>query len=432
MDSTATALNPTRRSVLRPAATLRFTLDGRPHEVRVERASVIGSSPDAQVVVAANAVSRLHCVLEPRADGLWVRDLGSRNGTFVAGMLVREARLPPAVYLRVGDVDIEVHQDREGHETPLWPTNQWGRLVGNSDEMRLLFAQLARIARADATALILGPTGVGKELVARSIHEASERASAPFVTFDCAAVAPTLVEAELFGVEVGAYTGADRARPGLAELADGGTLFLDEVGELPLDLQPKLLRLLEERKVRRLGATEPRPLDLRILAATHRDLPSMVNDGSFRADLFYRLAVLSVSVPPLSARRDDIPLLVRKLLPDDVDGAAREAVAEAASRRAFPGNVRELRAYVERALLLGVESAESLSLAPSGDEQEEELPMVDISRPFKELRAEWSDRLERAYFRQLIAQRGRSLSELADASGLDRSYIYRLLRKHGM
>ncbi|MDQ3034067.1 MAG: sigma 54-dependent Fis family transcriptional regulator [Myxococcota bacterium] len=419
---------------MRPAATLRYAIGGRTHEARVERSCVIGSSPDAQVVVDAPTVSRLHCALEPRADGLWLRDLGSRNGTFAGGMLVREARLPASVYLRVGDVDIELHQDQEGREQPLWPTDQWGRLVGQSDEMRLLFSQLARVARTDATALILGPTGVGKELVVRSIHDASARASAPFVTFDCAAVAPTLVEAELFGVEAGAYTGADRARPGLAELANGGTLFLDEVGELPLELQPKLLRLLEDRTVRRLGGSELRAVDIRILAATHRDLSSMVTAGSFRADLFYRLAVLSVAVPPLAARRDDIPLLVRKLLPGDVDPHLRDAITEAASRRAFPGNVRELKAYVDRATLLGVEAAESLatSLVPAVDVADAELPPVDVTRPFKELRAEWADLLERAYFRRLIEQRGRSLSDLADASGLDRSYIYRLLRKHSM
>lgn len=427
-DTTATIEATRRKSVIRQCATLRWHDDAW-REQRVETGVVVGSSEDAQVVVRAPTVSRMHCLIEPRADGIWVRDLGSRNGTLVGNVLVREGRLPPAARLRLGDVEIEVVQHREGVEQPLWPTSQWGHLVGETDAMRLLFMQLARVARSDSTVLITGATGTGKEMAARSIHEASERAESPFVVFDCAAVPRNLMEAELFGYARGAFTGARDARPGLARMADGGTLLLDEIGELPLDLQPKLLRFLEQRTVRGVGETDEQPVDLRVLAATHRDLPSLVREGTFREDLYYRLAVIEVRMPSLHERAEDVPLLVRRLAPEGLSPSEREAIVEAARERAFPGNVRELAAFVNRVSLLGLEHADGPSIAYEAPTQ---TPAIDSQVPFKELRASHLDHLERSYLSALIEERGRSLSALARASGLDRSYVYRLLKKHGL
>ncbi|MEO6420599.1 MAG: sigma-54-dependent Fis family transcriptional regulator, partial [Polyangiaceae bacterium] len=285
------------------------------HTAVIEKLTLVGSASRADIVVGDPTVSRLHAELEPRRDGLWIRDIGSRNGTYVEGVQVTVARVPDGGKFRLGAMVFTVNADPVEAHVELWPEERFGPLIGRSTAMRELFATIARIASMDATVLIQGETGTGKELVARALHEASPRAAHPLIVVDCAALSEQLLQAELFGHAKGAFTGADRSRAGAIESADGGTVFLDEIGEMPLSLQPNLLRVLESRTVRRLGETNHRPVEARFVSATHRDLRSMVNAGAFREDLYFRLAVLPITLPPLRARMEDIALLLENFFP---------------------------------------------------------------------------------------------------------------------
>src|SRR6185369_2205461 len=233
----------------------------------VDGRTVVGAAPDVGLVLADPAVSRLHAELDPQDSGLWVRDLGSRNGTYVEGIRVLAACVPDGGKLRIGDSQLTVRYAQSATRVELWPASSFGSLVGPSVKMRELFARLARVAQSGAAVLIQGETGTGKEVAARAIHEASPRAGGPFVIIDCGALPETLLEAELFGHARGAFTGAVEARPGAIEAADGGTVFLDEIGELPLAMQPKLLRVLESGTVRRLGEAQHRKVDVRFVSA---------------------------------------------------------------------------------------------------------------------------------------------------------------------
>jgi len=301
-------------------------------------------------------------------------------------------------------------------------------IIGRSPAMRELFAVLARVATSDIPVLIQGETGTGKEVLARSLHRASARAEQPFVVVDCAAMPHTLIEAELFGHLRGAFTGATESRAGAFESADGGTVLLDEIGELPLALQPKLLRALEARRIKRLGDTRERPVDVRFMAATHRDLLRMASEGTFREDLYFRIAVLPIKVPPLRQRAEDIPLLVEHFLPGGV-ALPGDVLAELA-RRPWLGNVRELRNAVERMLALGPGALDDDG--PVAPTPTEGLPPVPLDRPFKQVRQVWTDHLERVYIAGMLQRHGRSLARIAEASGLDRSYVHRLMRKHDL
>jgi DNA-binding NtrC family response regulator len=404
-------------------------------EATLDRRALLGAAQEAGLVVAAPTVSRLHAELEPRADGLWVRDLGSRNGTQVDGVLVAQARIPLGGRLRVGAVDITLHPTPEPVAEALWPHDFFGPLLGKSPAMRALFAMLARVAPTSSTVLIHGETGTGKELVARALHEASPRADKPLIVVDCAALPETLLESELFGHARGAFTGATGSRAGAFESAHGGTVFLDEVAELPLAMQPKLLRALESRTVRRLGEAVHRPFDVRFVSATHRNLHDMVNAGTFREDLYFRLAVLPVDVPPLRERAEDIPQLVAHFFANAPAGA-RDRLAVELERRHWPGNVRELRNFVERVAALGTERALALAEASrtgtapcaaggaGGGSSYEAL----LRKPFRDFR----DELEREYVRRLLERHRGNAVLAAHESGLDRTYIYRLARKHAL
>ena len=404
------------------------------HSALVRTRSVIGSAEDCALSIRDPRVSRLHASLEVSDEGIWVRDLGSRNGTYVAGVRVREACVPDGAAIHVGDTDVWVHYDQNEAVVDLWPTEQFGPMWGRSVLMRELFARLARVAAMESTVLIQGETGTGKELVARAVHLASPRRDRPLVVVDCGALAENLLEAELFGHARGAFTGASHVRAGAIESAAGGTVFLDEVGEMPLSMQPKLLRALESRTVRRVGETRYRDVDVRFIAATHRDLAAMVNEGTFREDLFFRLSVLPVTVPPLRQRPDDIALLVEKMLPAGARHAVSPELLRELSGRPWPGNVRELRNFVERAVALGAREALTLSNPsaprPSAEGRREQFPAVSTEEFFKDVRDRWLDHLEREYMRAMVAKHQRDTSAIAQASGLDRSYVYRLLRKH--
>src|SRR4051812_12930569 len=271
----------------------------------------IGSHPSNEIVLEDPTVSRFHCRLS-RENGAWrIADLGSKNGTRVDGVRVLAAEIERSVTLTLGDTTLQVRLGARSSSPPSARRTSFGAIVGESVAMQKLFAILERVAASDIDVLIHGESGTGKELVATELVQRSGRADGPIVVFDCGAISPSLVESELFGHVRGAFTGADREREGAFEAADGGTLFLDEIGELPLELQPKLLRALEAREVRRVGQNRPKRVDVRVIAATNRDLEPEVNRDRFREDLYYRLAKLTVRVPPLRDRLGDIPLLVQ-------------------------------------------------------------------------------------------------------------------------
>ncbi len=415
---------------LRQNVELTWTDSDGAHTCTVREPSVLGSAGAAGVRIADPTVSRLHAEIVWRDSAPWLRDLGSLNGTFVDGVRVDAAQLSAHATIRLGDTVIHARFPQKKEQVALWPEESFGPLRGGTPAMRELFARLSRIALSDATALVLGETGTGKELVARALHEASERADGPFITVDCTAVPETLFESELFGSARGAFTGASTTREGAIEAADGGTIFLDEIGELPPSIQPKLLRALEQKAVRRVGESHHRPVNVRYIAATHRNLAELVSEGAFREDLYFRLAVLVVNVPALRQRRDDIPLLARHFL------AARgpEPTAELLewmTAQPWRGNVRELRNFVERAVALGTDEARSLQVGFPA-KQTADLPAPSIDRPFKDVRDEWLTHLEREYVRGWLARTGGNLTAAADAMGLNRTYVHRLVKKHGL
>ena len=384
---------------------------------------VIGSDPDADLVLADDTVSARHAEVRPTARGWMVRDLGSTNGVVIAEVRVAEATLDEHTRrLVLGESELEWKLYDDEVEHLLAPT-PFGGLVGDAPAMRELFALVEQAAASDSTVLVEGESGTGKEVLAEALHRASPRAGRPFVVVDCGAIAPSLVESELFGHEKGAFTGADRARAGALEEASTGTLFLDEIGELPLDQQVKLLRALEAREVRRLGADRAKPIDLRVVAATHRRLERLVAAGQFRADLYYRLAVIKVHVPSLRDRPEDILPLARRFVAElrpGLDPAAllSDAVATAFAAHRWPGNVRELRNAVQRLVLVG-ELATDLRTPAAPPE-------------YETARREALDAFERDYCRTILAHAGGNVSRAAAIAGLSRQMLHRLLRRHDL
>jgi DNA-binding NtrC family response regulator/pSer/pThr/pTyr-binding forkhead associated (FHA) protein len=343
-----------------PPARLRLRHGGREWTYPLAAAGVtVGKDPTCEVPVDDPFVSARHLRIEAH-DGRWQAvDLGSTNGTFVGGARVGRAELALGVSLTVGDAVLSL-EPRDGPEPPRGEAFE-GMLTADP-AMRQLFDLLERVAPSDAAVTILGETGTGKELVARALHARSGRAEGPFIPVNCSAIAESLIESELFGHEKGSFSGAERLRKGAFEEADRGTIFLDEIGELPLDLQPKLLRVLELGEVKRVGAARPLTVDVRIVAATHRDLRAQVRAGKFREDLYYRLCVVPLSVPPLRQRRTDVRLLAEAFLRRAAPrGAALRWADEALARLEaydWPGNVRQLRNVVQRALLFRGEGRE--------------------------------------------------------------------------
>jgi DNA-binding NtrC family response regulator len=341
---------------------------------------------------------------------------------------VVEAPLHDDALLTLGRTQLRFRIGTRQIQIPLSKRTRFGRLVGVSVPMRATFEVLERATASDATVLLLGETGTGKDLAAESIHQEGARRDGPFVVVDCGAIPPGLLESELFGHERGAFTGADTTRIGALEAASGGTLFLDEVGELSLELQPKLLRAIERREVQRLGSAQRIPIDVRFLAATNRNLREEVNARRFRADLYFRLAVLVVTLPPLRARPLDLPLLLDALL-DDLGARALPAAANLRAlqtelqRHAWPGNVRELRNYVETALV-----RDDAALPSSTSE----LPAIDPSQPLRAVRDRWVRYVERRYLEELLAAHGGNVSAAARAAGIDRVHFHRLLARTGL
>lgn len=316
--------------------------------------------------------------------------------------------------------------------------DRFGELWGRSTPMRDAFDLLGRAAPTDLAIVLLGETGTGKELAARVLHTESKRADGPFVVVDCGAIAASLIESELFGHERAAFTGAEKQRRGAFELANRGTVFLDEIGELPLELQPKLLRVLERREVQRLGASAPTSIDVRIVCATHRDLASMVGEGTFREDLFFRLAEMVITLPPLRDRPDDVPLLAQVVLDELAeDGGPRVEIdpscMDALRNHDWPGNVRQLRNVLRRAAVMSEDGAiHAVELGARTAGGQRSLDLVDDTLPLKEARDAWSSVLEREYLERVLARCGDDLDRAADEAGMHRKSLERLLRRHAI
>ena len=390
----------------------------------------IGSHERNDLVLSDRTVSRFHCEIRLCEDGATVADLGSRNGTIVDGVPVMEAWLRDGSILRVGETSLQVRFASEGHTIKLSPRTRFGTLVGRSVAMRATFAQLEAAARTDGTVLVIGETGTGKEEVAHSLHEASSRADGPFIVVDCGAMPEGLLESELFGHERGAFTGALTTRVGAFEAANGGTIFLDEIGEMPIELQPRLLRALERREVRRVGSNATRTVDVRVIAATNRELRTEVNEGRFREDLYYRLAVLEIELPPLRERPEDIPLIAEALLDrmhldDEARSVVTDEVLAGLARGSWPGNVRQLRNYLAHLVALR-EPPRGPVMAESG------ASVVDARVPYEQARRDALLDFERRYLVSLLSLHGDNVAEAARTAGMNRAYLYRLLHRHGL
>jgi two-component system, NtrC family, response regulator GlrR len=394
---------------------------------------VIGTHESASLRLTDRSVSRLHCEIAITSKGAMLRDLESTNGTSVGRVTVMVAKLEPSVEIAVGRTRIRFELDADDTRLASPRVEKFGLLRGRSQAMRRVFTHLGAAAATDSTVLLLGETGTGKEVAAESLHRESPRANGPFIVVDCAAVPAMLLDSQLFGHVRGSFTGAVASRVGAFEEASGGTLFLDEIGELAPELQPKLLRVLERKVVKPIGSNQWIPVDVRVIAATNRDLRPQVNQQSFRADLYYRLAVVVVTLPALRDRTEDLPVLIEAILENMGQSTRPEAellrspqlIQELRSHQ-WSGNVRELRNYVERCL--------ALNAAPSPPPQQATVPQpdVDLNAPFLEARERWVDKFEIPYLTALLRQHNNNVSAAARAAGIDRTFLHKLLSRHGL
>ncbi|MCG5054254.1 MAG: sigma 54-interacting transcriptional regulator [Myxococcales bacterium] len=398
---------------------------------------LLGSGNDCQLQLTDPTVSRRHLEIRLADGGLLLRDLGSTNGSFVKGARFRELELGYGMEIQVGQTVMKYVPDEQAVEVLPGDKERFGALFGRDPKMRRLFSLLEDVAQTDATVLLEGETGTGKELFAEEIHRHSHRKGQPLVVFDCAAVPHELIESALFGHVKGAFTGAISERRGAFGEADGGTLFLDEIGELGLDLQPTLLRVLDKQMVRPVGGDAYRKVNVRVVAATNRDLRVEVSQKRFREDLYYRLAVVRITIPPLRERHDDIPLLARHFVKEMSHGKAlrvHKHDLERLKQHGWPGNVRELRNAIERVVALCRDNELDFSQtfpdgAPSSTPAPAEIP---FELPFKDAKAVMVDAFERAYLAKLLETHHGNLSAAARAAELDRKHLRELLRKHGL
>ncbi len=408
----------------------------------------IGAVEGSHFRLTDDTVSRRHAEIVRTRDGMLLRDLGSTNGTFMGPVRIKEVYLGDQRTFRVGKTDIAFALLDEVVDIVPSDATRFEGLVGSSRRLREVFSVLDRVARTELTVLITGETGTGKELVSKAVHQRSTRGKGPFVVFDCGAVPANLVESELFGHERGAFTGAVQSRPGVFEQAHGGTIFLDELGELPIELQPTLLRVLEQREVRRVGDRHVRPVDVRVVAATNRDLRQQVKEGLFREDLYYRLAVVELELPALRDRKEDLGLLAEHLIATapfehGVRGVTPDVLALLQAYH-WPGNIRELRNVLLRSLpfcdgaLIDLQALpESLrqarpaaASAPSAAATELSLPEGDLS--LKEAKDQLIDAFEHQYLEDLLERCEGNLSRAARVAGVDRKTIARLLKRHNI
>jgi len=410
----------------------------------------VGKREGNDLVVDDRAVSRNHIEIVPEEDSYLLRDLGSTNGTFVNETKIREAFLVPGDVIRIGSSRLEFIAFDEKIRIEPSEKTVFGPLLGRSRKMRQIIGLLERISPTTSTVIIEGETGSGKDVVARAIHEHSTRKDKPFVIFDCSAVAENLIESELFGHIKGSFTGAISTRKGAFEEANGGTIFLDEIGELSLELQPKLLRALEHRQIKKVGSNDTVNIDLRVICATNRNLRKEVADGNFREDLYYRMSVVKIFVPPLRERPDDIELLVEHFLNNSdfnkkEDGSlhinrVEDDALKMLTRYQWPGNARELVNVLERVTpLITADSIKGQDLAYVFQELEREeeevtdkLPEINLGLPFKEAKQKVIAVFERDYLSALLRRNNYNISKTAREAGIDRKHIRNLLKKYGI
>jgi DNA-binding NtrC family response regulator len=475
-------MSETDRDSLPPSATKITYIDGRPATITLRRCKLvvvqngvaeerlfdkdvvtIGAMEDNDVVLQDETVSRNHCRIFVEGDQYLIQDLESTNGTFVNRVRIREAWLRPDVVITLGKTEIRFQPFDERVRIVPSETDRYGEIIGRDRKMREIYAILEKISPTDATVVVEGETGTGKDVVARTIHQQSKREGGPFMVFDCGAVPENLIESELFGHEKGSFTGAHNMRQGVFEMAHGGTVFLDELGELQLDLQPKLLRVLEQREVKRIGGTKPIKVDVRIVAATNRNLEEEVRAGRFREDLFYRLTVVRIVLPPLRDRREDVKLLAQHFLEHGNFNRAREGhkrvtqfapgVLDRLGTYDWPGNVRELHNVIERAVSFAEQETVELADLPEhmtwsrvastgrGDVGESQtdisIPLPDFRKEelegkFKDAKERWVAGFERDYIASLLKKNNGNISHAAREAEIDRKYFRKLMKKYGI
>ncbi|MBI4704490.1 MAG: sigma 54-dependent Fis family transcriptional regulator [Deltaproteobacteria bacterium] len=389
----------------------------------------VGSGEGVDLRLSDRTVSRYHLELEATGSGIAVRDLDSTNGTRAGDLGIREVLASGSLDLEIGQSRLRLVLGTEHSPVEAAPSGSFGPLVGSSTAMRAVYSVLGRAAATTTPIILTGESGSGKELAARAVHESLPRASGPFEVVDCGGLPATLIESELFGHERGAFTGAVGARAGAFERGNGGTLFLDELGELPLELQPKLLRALGEGQIRRVGGQSAQRTDVRIVAATNRDLRREVNSGRFRADLFYRLAVIQIRLPPLRERLEDLPELVASVLQAIARDREIEVTIEpdaelvaSLARHSWPGNVRELRNYLEHLVVLhSPPPLAGEAPATDGIDHLENAPL-QLARA----------RFEEHYVRRLLERTSGNVAEAARRAGMSRATLFRLIARHGI
>ncbi len=406
------------------------------HEIELTHGAVlVGTGSDCGLILTDTTVSRQHLRIEAATTGFVVADLGSKNGTLYLGTRLQQAVVPIGAVLTLGRTRLAFRSSRVVAGAVYSSLSNYGSICGSSPAMRRLYALLERVEQfPEYTVLIQGESGSGKDLVAREIHRHSHRAQKRFEVCDCASLPVNLAESELFGHKRGAFTNAYESHVGPFERALGGTIFLDEIGELPLVLQPKLLRVLQNEEVKPVGATDSVKVDVRVIAATNRDLAANVRQGLFREDLYFRLAMLNLSVPPLRSRREDIPLLVQRFLDEMGQGSlslSPSTLELFTTGYDWPGNVRELRNAVVSALAFGE--------VPSSIKDKQETPPnplsqadVDTGAPFRDAKRKVVDAFERDYLLAQIKKHHWNISQAARAAGIDRNYFRGLLQKHGL
>jgi two-component system response regulator GlrR len=404
-----------------PAASVTYTSTGA--------TCAIGSHAGNEIVIDDSSISRSHCELRVEQGHVRIHDLDSTNGTVLDGVRVIAGYVRDGSTLQLGRSTLRVAIGDSELRVAVSSRTELGQLVGTSMAMRACFALLERAAASEVSVLLEGEPGTGKETAAQAIHDHSARKAKPFIAIDCGGAPGNLLEAELFGYEREGVPGAAERRIGALEAATGGTVFLDELGELPSDLQLKLLRVLERGEIRRLGAAEATPIDVRIIAATDRDLRAEVNANRFRSELYFRLAVMKIKLPPLRQRPEDLAVLVERITMQLGVGhevgrrLTSPGFVAALAGGAWPGNVRELRNYIERAAviddLVGVE--------------EEAVPEAETDpQPYQQARDRVLAEFERRYVEQLLRAHHGNVSAAARASGIDRTYLHRLMRRHGL
>ncbi len=395
---------------------------------------IAGTGTSCDLTIVDDLVSRRHVGFHSEREGVRIVDLGSKNGTFLGGARIREISVTEDTSLILGSTTLTVRLKTKPLEVSFSPRTSFGAAIAHSESLRHVFELLEQAAKTDATVLLEGDSGVGKDVLATAVHTESLRADAPFVVLDCAATPPSLFESELLGHEKGAFTGADQTRPGALEQANGGTLFLDEVGELPLEVQPKLLRALENQSFRRVGGARSVDVNVRIVAATNRRLKEAVRRGDFRSDLFYRLAVVQVTVPSLAERSDDVAplaeMFLRRATGDD-DAKLPADVVRLLATYDWPGNVRELRNVVERFATFNRADPELLFSHHGGDgSSTSKFDFLALERqPYHEAKRRLVDAFHRALLPRVVERAGGSVPRAAELLGIPKASLYRMLQQ---